>query len=150
AVLRGALLSVPLLLIFVALFSSADATFERYASGVGDLLSQDLPRHVLVVAVLGWFSTGLLACTIPQPLSSRRERSFTRLLGAGEAVLVLGSMVALFLVFVVLQLRYLFGGREVIEPTSGLTLAQYARRGFFELLAVAVLTMAVLHGVCAG
>src|SRR5690606_39816682 len=28
AVLRGALLSVPLLLIFVALFSSADATFE--------------------------------------------------------------------------------------------------------------------------
>jgi len=38
----------------------------------------------------------------------------------------------------------------MIEQTSGLTLAQYARRGFFELMVVALLAMAILHGVCAG
>jgi len=150
AMLRGALLSLPLLLIFVALFSSADATFERYASGVGDLLARDLPRHVLIVVVLGWFSAGLLACAIPQQRVSKREKPSTRLLGEQEAVIVLGSLVALFLVFVMVQLGYLFGGREVIEQTSGLTLAQYARRGFFELMVVALLAMAILHGVCAG
>jgi len=45
---------------------------------------------------------------------------------------------ALFAVFVVLQLAYLFGGRDVMAA-SGLTYAEYARRGFFELVLVAVL-----------
>ena len=149
-VLRGALLALPLVLIFVALFSAADATFERYASGVGDLLARDLPRHFLVVLVLGWFSTGLLCCSIPQENSTKGRRPVTRLLGVDEAAIVLGSMVVLFLLFASVQLGYLFGGRELIEQTSGLTLAQYARRGFSELMVVALLTMVVLHGVCSG
>jgi hypothetical protein len=44
----------------------------------------------------------------------------------------------LFIAFVVLQGTYLFGGRDTLEA-SGLTYAEYARRGFFELLAVAFL-----------
>jgi hypothetical protein len=53
-------------------------------------------------------------------------------------------LTTLFVVFVVLQISYLFGGRETIEATTGLTLADYARRGFFELIVVAGLTLAVL------
>ena len=45
---------------------------------------------------------------------------------------------ALFAAFVVLQLAYLFGGRDTLS-VAGLTYADYARRGFFELVAVAVL-----------
>lgn len=45
---------------------------------------------------------------------------------------------AVFAVFVALQAAYLFGGLDTLQA-AGLTYADYARRGFFELVAVAVL-----------
>ncbi len=59
-------------------------------------------------------------------------------LGSVEAATVLALVTALFAAFVVLQLAYLFGGRDTMA-VAGLTYAEYARRGFFELVAVAVL-----------
>jgi hypothetical protein len=50
----------------------------------------------------------------------------------------------LFLAFVVVQFRYLFGGRDLVRETAHLTYAQYARHGFFELVAVAALTLPLL------
>ena len=59
-------------------------------------------------------------------------------LGAVEAATVLLVVDVLFGVFVALQLAYLFGGRDTLA-LAGLTYAEYARRGFFELVIVAVL-----------
>jgi hypothetical protein len=42
------------------------------------------------------------------------------------------------------QLRYLFGGRERVESQTGLTYAEYARQGFFELVVVAALVLPLL------
>jgi hypothetical protein len=58
--------------------------------------------------------------------------------------IVLGMLNALFLAFVLVQFRYLFGGAPVIEASPDLTYAQYARRGFFELVAVAALVLPLL------
>ena len=43
----------------------------------------------------------------------------------------------------IVQLRYLFGGAALVHVTAGLTYAQYARRGFFELVTVAALLLAL-------
>jgi hypothetical protein len=43
-----------------------------------------------------------------------------------------------------IQVRYLFGGADHVLASTGLTYADYARRGFFELVAVAVLLLPVL------
>jgi hypothetical protein len=51
---------------------------------------------------------------------------------------------ALFLAFVVVQLAVLFGGHEHVLRTAGLTYAEYARQGFWQLLAAAALTFAVV------
>jgi hypothetical protein len=52
----------------------------------------------------------------------------------------------LFAAFVAIQFTYLFGGvRNVTE--AGYTFADYARRGFFELLTVAILTMLLVLGL---
>jgi hypothetical protein len=59
-------------------------------------------------------------------------------LGSVEAATVIALVAALFAGFVVLQLAYLFGGRDTMA-IAGLTYAEYARRGFFELVAAAVL-----------
>jgi uncharacterized protein DUF4153 len=56
----------------------------------------------------------------------------------------LGALNLLFLAFVVVQFRYLFGGEGLVEERVGLTYAEYARHGFFELVAVSVLVLVVL------
>jgi hypothetical protein len=58
-------------------------------------------------------------------------------LGTAESVTVLVALDLLFAGFVALQATYLFGGGDTLAAT-GLTYAEYARRGFFELLAVAL------------
>jgi hypothetical protein len=45
---------------------------------------------------------------------------------------------------VVVQTQYLFGSARTVETTAGLTYAGYARRGFFELVMVALLVLPIL------
>jgi hypothetical protein len=142
-VLRGLLIAAPLVVLFVFLFSSADAVFARITEDLLDW-SVDLdpvPGRLALMAVVAWVAAGLLAFVAkaedrpPRPASS--TTGLGRLhLGRAEAVTVLVVLDLLFIGFVVLQAQYLFGGRDTLEA-SGLTYAEYARRGFFELLAVA-------------
>lgn len=50
----------------------------------------------------------------------------------------------LFLGFVAVQLRVLFGGDRHVLTTDDLTYAEYARQGFWQLLAVTGLTLLVI------
>jgi len=65
-------------------------------------------------------------------------------LGTTETVLILGLVNLLFLAFVIVQVPYLFGGMEFIQNTPDFKLADYARRGFGELVAVAALVLPML------
>lgn len=56
---------------------------------------------------------------------------------------MLGSLNVLFLAFIIIQFTYLFGGEHNITAL-GFTYAQYARKGFFELIAVAVLSLVLV------
>lgn len=65
-------------------------------------------------------------------------------LGAVEMGTALGLLDLLFAAFVVVQVRYFFGGSAHVQATTGLTYAEYARRGFFELVCVASLALPLL------
>jgi len=65
-------------------------------------------------------------------------------LGAIETSIVLGLINLLFLTFVIVQLPYLFGGFELVQNTPDFKLAEYARRGFGELVAVSALVLPIL------
>lgn len=69
-------------------------------------------------------------------------RVFT--LGTTEIVVVLGLVNVLFAAFVSMQLPYLFGGIDLVQQTPDLKLADYARRGFGELVVVAALVLPML------
>jgi len=58
--------------------------------------------------------------------------------------MVLGSLILLFTVFIAVQYRYLFEGASLAGLVPGLTYAEYARRGFFELVVVAAFTLPLL------
>jgi hypothetical protein len=61
-----------------------------------------------------------------------------------EWALPIGLLVALFAAFVGVSLSTMFGGDEHVLRTTGLTYAEYARGGFWQLLAVTVLTLPVI------
>ena len=65
-------------------------------------------------------------------------------LGAVEVGVILGLVNLLFLSFVIFQVPYLFGGMELVQNTPDFKLADYARRGFGELVAVAALVLPML------
>ncbi len=76
----------------------------------------------------------------PAPLREKRKARPLMQLGLIESAIVLGLVDALFAVFVIIQFAYFFGGEATIEA-RGLSYAEYARSGFFELVAVSVLTL---------
>ncbi len=65
-------------------------------------------------------------------------------LGTVEVGVILGLINLLFLSFVIVQVPYLFGGMELVQNTPDFKLAEYARRGFGELVAVSALTLPML------
>ena len=65
-------------------------------------------------------------------------------LGTVETVIILGLVDLLFLSFVIIQVPYLFGGMDFVQHTPDFKLAEYARRGFGELVAVAALVLPML------
>ena len=148
AALRTALLALPLLLVFGSLLSAADPMFARLVTGSLNFDVADLVGHIGVASALAWMTAGYLrgavsARRVLVPPPPPRPVAFRSV----DVVVALGSLDALFLAFVAVQLRYLFGGEAVVAATTGLTYAEYARRGFFELVAVTALTLPVLLAI---
>ena len=151
AVLRGLLIALPLVLVFGALFSSADAVFRRLAEGLvrWKLDLGTLPGRITVALIGAWLTGGLLALVASgaaRGLADQPTRPDRPRLGDAELVTVLVVLDLLFGAFAVLQAAYLFGGQDTINA-SGLTYAEYAQRGFFELLAAAFLVGGLILGM---
>jgi hypothetical protein len=167
-VARGLLLALPVLLLFVALFSSADAIFASIAADVfgWEFDLGELPIRMGVAFLVAWVVAGLLGVAAgaaeldwpqrPLPMQSLGAAAVEPLplaprLGATEALTILVAVDLLFGVFVSLQVAYLFGGLDTLAA-GGITYANYARRGFFELVAVTCLAgglVAGLHAIVA-
>jgi hypothetical protein len=164
---RGALLASPALLIFGLLFASADRTFELLVARLFDWDGGAIVEHVFFVGFIAWCAGGYLYTALlpggderaiddasdalaPRPPSfdTRAGIALRRQLrpvgvGVREAAVALGLVDALFLGFGALQVGWLFGGARALLA-AGVTVADYARRGFFELVAVAALALPLL------
>jgi Domain of unknown function (DUF4173) len=151
AVARGIAIGLPLLLLFGGLFVAADAVFENLVSSAIPTVAPSTVERAVIVVVWTWLAGGLLR----DLLAAKEDRRLLRAdalagrkprvrVGAVEACVALCALDLLFLAFVVVQFRYLFGGRALVEARTQLTYADYARHGFFELVAVAALTLSLL------
>jgi uncharacterized protein DUF4153 len=152
---RGLVLAVPLVTIFAVLFASADPIFRR---GLDELFGiridlGALPGRLLFVGGIAWLAAGLLAVAsrgLPAveaaslgaaaPSATLRP---SRAVGLTEALVVLVAIDAVVGLFVALQVAYLFGGIDTLTAV-GMTYSDYARRGYFELVAAAALAGGIL------
>lgn len=134
--LGGVALAAPLLLLFGTLFAAADPLFARYTSDIAGSLDE-IPEHLGRVAGLAWITGGLLAGLLLARCPTAIELPRPRPALASAITLAVALVVALFAAFLAVQARALVGGAEWIEARVGLSYAEYARGGFFQLLACA-------------
>lgn len=129
-ILRGLILAGGLLAVFGTLLASADAVFGSALQGLFDELAFLSPQpgvRILFWVVLagGALRLWLLAPPSEAPLARSNFQPT-------ELYIALGSLNALLAVFLLMHGRYLFGDAGLVE-SLGLSYADYARRGFFEL-----------------
>ncbi|QXV58835.1 DUF4153 domain-containing protein [Amycolatopsis sp. TNS106] len=139
------LTSALLLLVFVPLLRGADAAFANVVDAViPELNPGTFVRWGFFFTVAAFAVTGACYLLAAPPLpadSAAVDTPRKRLAHRLEWTLPLGVLVALFTSFVVVRLVVLFGGTEYLLATSGLTAAEYARSGFWQLSAITVLTL---------
>lgn len=155
SIARGLLITLPVVIVFAGLLGSADVLFGNLMKHAAALILPDSAAGLVVQLFLIAFFTacGLVAFkemvleNVPvfiarlSPPAARKKPLFR--LDMIEASMVLGSVNILFLVFVIIQARYFFGGQANINA-EGYTYAEYARRGFYELLAVSIMTIGLI------
>lgn len=134
--------SVALLVVFGSLFIAADAAFAELAGAVIPAAST-LFRGAFLFCAGGAIMLGAAYLVLAPPVfkPGTSERATVQRLEWTVPLIVLDL---LFTVFVAVQLTVLFGGSRHVLRTAGLTFAEYARRGFWQLLVVTVLALAVL------
>jgi hypothetical protein len=145
-VLRTGAVSIVLVLVFGALFASADAVFARWVDAVvPDLTVDTLLLRVFVLCFVGGIALAgaYVALNPPQvdrlalPAAMPVRRPF-------EWLVPVGAVVAVFAVFVAAQLSVMFGGHAYLRRTTGLTYADYVHEGFGQLTVATILTLAVV------
>ena len=146
-VVRAVALALPFLVVALVLLAHADVVFA-------DLVAPDLDAGAGIghaVVAVGAAVAVIAAWGIASRIDAHDVRR-TGTFGALEAATMLGLVAAVLGAFVVAQLLALTGAGERLVREAGLTPAQYARSGFFELcwatLVITVL-LAVIRRVCA-
>lgn len=163
AIFRGIVFTAPILMVFGGLLGSADVAFESVLKRLVDfnLNYENVFSHVVGFVVSAWLALGLLSAPgaaslhhiLPDPPSppvqcdvSDPKPKPAPMVGLTEVSFILGGLALLFGLFVAVQFRYFFGGSAQVARVAGLSYADYARSGFFELVSVTVLAVPVLLG----
>lgn len=136
------------LIIFGTLLSSADAAFSVLLGKLVPEINTGKGTGSLFLFATG----GLIAVAAVYTLSAPPDLSgFDKPGKHGLSVvewgLPIGGLTLLFAGFVGVQFTVLFGGERHVLRTAGLSYAEYARSGFWQLVAVTLLTLGVLGAV---
>lgn len=142
AVGRGVAMALPVLVVVTALLASADGIFRSF-------LRSPLPgdqgfAHLAIVAC--GMCIGLVPLVRLRAEHATAPTTMTRR-GGVEIATVLATLTAIYALFAVAQATALVRGDAYVQRTTRLTYAEYARSGYFQLLAVASITGLLLLAV---
>lgn len=161
-ILIGVLLAVPVLLIVGSLLSSADAVFGRFSTSIivywkSLSIRERLLDLALTLACFPFIFSFLESGRSRWQLLPRRNpdeagqatpiwslhREKTLKLNPITLNAFLASINILYILFAVIQVAYLTGAFRFILP-EGVTYAEYARNGFFELAGITPLNVLLI------
>jgi len=137
---RGLLIAAPIAVLVAGLLAAADPVFASFFNlniDFGQLLTD-----VAFVTAGSVVAAGLLRLAAAEPLT--RVNGPVWRLGSTEGLVVLSVLDAIFAAFAVAQAMAATGAAGATLRAAGVTYADYARSGFFQLLWVAGITAVLL------
>lgn len=147
--LRGLVVALPIVLCFASLLASADLVFNQKLADFSEDISENTKR-LFWILVCAYFLMGVFLHSASRSddkeLIGENKPFIKPFLGFTESAVILGSVSMLFLLFVIVQFQYFFGGETNIG-VAGYTYSQYARRGFNELVIVAFFSLVMILGL---
>lgn len=139
--LMGIGITIPLFAIVFILLTSADAVFRNMADHVlANISGGDLYLMTLMFLFMAMASYCIVAYVSKKQIKEEvvDSRKWEPLIGIPVATI----LSVLYLVFSGIQIMYLFMGN--MQLPEGYTYAEYAREGFFQLLAVSILNLVIV------
>ena len=148
-ILLGLIIAAPVVIIITFLFSGADAVFGKAISNIFDFtnVAENIYRIIRDVFVGVFFIAS--GWTIYTRISENRKAKIGSSSNAGDKTIIttfLAVLNLLFLVFIAFQAAAFFGGEKFVQA-QGISYADYARQGFFQLLAVAGIVFVIMIAV---
>jgi hypothetical protein len=141
---RLALVAGAILLVFGSLLRGADPIFARLVR-LPDIDVGTVASHVVLAGFFAWVAGGwAYGALVESPARGRAPDRLPVSLGALDVTTALGTLGVLFAAYVLTQLGWFFGGERFLRETTGLTAAQYARKGFFQMVWVVALVVPLL------
>ncbi len=148
AVILGIIISIPLLLVIIILLSGADSIFaglfENFIYGLKFIPDNTVGIiFYLLFAFFAYYCIWVFLCKkeLIEDVTDKRTAEPV------VAITFTGIISAVYLIFCVIQIWYLFLGN--LPMTEDFTYSQYARNGFFQLLFVCLINL-VLVLICRG
>lgn len=141
-VVIGLLVAIPLVAVLICLLISADAAFEGLLSPLLRInFSEPLYALILSLPLACWLYTRTVALKhTPKPEAAVYAAKGIHALTMNTA---LGAVCVVYVVYLFSQLAYFVGGFSGILPEN-YTMAEYARRGFFEMAWLSAINLAVM------
>ena len=151
----GLLVTIPLTLVVGVLLASADSGVERIFSQLGDLLTDNVMQILWELAFGVLIGLWLFAVCFSAVQRKKKEEPFpadaqyAEKLDALRLIPNLGlyagvtPICLMYLVYVISQTNYFLSAFTGRLP-EGMIYSEYARRGFFELCAIAVINLGVI------
>ena len=146
-VLIGIIISVPFLFIILNLLISADAQFEKLLSSLPNLISfrAEYVFRVVIILIYTFSFFGFMQVLLQRNSQIAKRPGILKPISMDGIInlTVLLLLDLVYVLFVAIQFKYFFSG----TLDDGYTYAEYARRGFFELLFVTLINLTVTTGV---
>jgi hypothetical protein len=147
SLVRGAVITVPIIGVLFLLLTSADPIFSKQVSSLFNLplisLPELSPRILLTLFFIG-AAAPFAWLTLQSPYQSPFQNKFWRGYRF-EAMMVVGAVAALLGTFLLVQFRYLFATvtERELHQFGVATYSEYVRKGFGELLLVSIIVYIV-------
>lgn len=145
-ILIAFVIAVPLLSLIITLLMSADKMFESiillFPTYMINVNFIEWGFRSLIVIMLTFLFFGVFQTLRKEKKSNDERVTETRKIEWGSAfgLTILILLNSVYILFTIIQFKYFFNG----SLQAGLTYAEYARRGFFELIAVTIINWTIL------
>ncbi len=150
-VILGCVIAVPFLLVVIALLTSSDAAFEAVIRLAVDNFSYNSKEWITkgILTVLFFFPIYGLFYGVKNKKKyfvSREDSYSAEVIDPVISFTFITLLISVYLTYCLSQFAYFISAFKMLLP-EGFTFAEYARRGFFELVPLSLINFGVILGL---